>query len=69
MEAGWSKLETFDRVFVAEMHKDILLDNAIACVMLNGQDSSYLFGEISLYVRDEDMDKALEILKANKDLE
>ena len=36
------------------MAKDILYDEGIASVIINKQDSTYLFGEIELYVERDD---------------
>ena len=54
MEKGWIKVKTFTKPIEAEIVKQMLEENDVAAVLLNKQDSSYLFGKIELYVYEED---------------
>jgi len=52
MEKGWIKVKTFAKPIEAEIVKQMLEENDVAAVLLNKQDSSYLFGKIELYVHE-----------------
>lgn len=45
------------------MVKDILEDNSMDVVLLNKQDSFYLFGDIELYVKPDDVIRAKFLIK------
>ena len=48
----------------AEITKQMLEENDVNVVLLNKQDSSYLmFGFIELYVNEEQVEKAIDLLK------
>ncbi len=46
----WVKIKTFDNLYEAEFHKELLEEQGIQAVVLNKRDSMYLIGEIELYV-------------------
>lgn len=52
MEKGWIKVKTFAKPIEAEIVKQMLEEHEIPAVLLNKQDSSYLFGKIELYVNE-----------------
>jgi hypothetical protein len=54
----WTKIQTFDRIYQAELCKDILERNEIEAAVLNARDSLFLIGEIELYVKTENVAKA-----------
>lgn len=54
MEKSWIKVRTYTKAIEAEIVKQMLENNGIAAVLLNKQDSSYLFGKVELYVHEED---------------
>ncbi len=54
---GWVKVHTGSKLPYVSMVKHLLESNEIPVIQLNKQDSSYLFGEIELYVRNEDVVK------------
>ncbi|WP_372775695.1 DUF2007 domain-containing protein [Mangrovibacterium sp.] len=59
-------LTTSDR-FQAEIAQEILSDNDIHCVVMNQQDSVIpSIGEIEIYVYENDLELALDILKKLK---
>ncbi len=56
------KIYAFNKLYLIEMLKVYLADNDIESFILNQQDSSYLFGNIELYVRKENEEKAKELV-------
>jgi hypothetical protein len=50
MGNNWVKIYTVSQEYEAEMIKGILDQNEIGCVIVNKKDSSYLFGEIEIFV-------------------
>ena len=52
MEKGWIKVRTYTKPIEAEIVKQMLEENDVAAILLNKQDSSYLFGKIELYVQE-----------------
>lgn len=64
MEDNWTKIKSLDKVYLAEIAKEVLADNGIESVILNKQDGSYLtFGDIEIYVSKENAVKAIDCLK------
>ena len=52
----------------AEIIKQMLQENNIKVVLLNKQDSSYLmFGDIELYVKNKDFNKATDLIKLGEE--
>jgi hypothetical protein len=54
MGNDWNKVRTFTQNIEAEIVKQMLEENGVNAVLLNKQDSSYLFGKIELYVKQSD---------------
>ncbi len=54
MGNDWIKVRTFTQNIEAEIVKQMLEENGVNAVLLNKQDSSYLFGKIELYVKQSD---------------
>ncbi|MEP7262963.1 MAG: DUF2007 domain-containing protein [Bacteroidota bacterium] len=48
---GWIKIYSSDQPVQIEVVKAILSDNNIDAVEISKKDSSYIFGEIELYVK------------------
>ncbi len=64
MEQGWIEVYHTAHEYKATMAIDILENEGIQGIMLNQHDSAYqTFGEISVYVKANDEQKALELLK------
>jgi len=58
------KILSTDNPNKAEITKQMLEENDVNVVLLNKQDSSYLmFGFIELYVNEEQVEKAMDLLK------
>lgn len=63
MEENWQIVYTTNQGYQAEMIKDILENNDIEAILLNKQDSLYLFGEIEIYVHPEQVIRSLNLIK------
>lgn len=60
----WANVYETDKLYLAQIVKDVLHDGGVEAVVFNQQDSSYLvFGSIRVMVAEEDEAKAREILK------
>ena len=69
MEKGWVKIVTYTKSVEAEIVRQMLDENGIAAVVLNKQDSSYLFGKIEIYVNEQDEETAKGLINNNIDIE
>jgi hypothetical protein len=64
MEKGWEKIFSTAQPYQAEVAKQILEENDIQAVVINKKDSSYLvFGEAEVYVKQEDVIRAKQLIK------
>jgi hypothetical protein len=64
MENGWTLIYTATQSFEAELMKQNFANNDIEAVILNKRDSTYnTFGELEVYVKDEDKEAALNLIK------
>ena len=63
MENDWKLIFATGTLYKAEIVKDILEDNEIEAVLLNKQDSLYLFGDIEVYVKPDDVIRAKFLIK------
>ncbi len=63
MEKDWKLAFSTGKLYQAEMVKGILENNDIEVVLLNKQDTFYLFGDIELYVRPDDIIRAKFLMK------
>ena len=69
MEKDWKKIKVFTSAISAELAKQMLEEQGIVAVVMNKQDSSYLFGKIELYVNAKDEEQALLLIKDTEDAE
>jgi len=60
---GWTKINSFDNFYEAEIRRQFLQNAEIEAIVINAKDSLFLLGNIDLYVRDEDEKKALVIIE------
>lgn len=60
----WIAIFETDQLYRAEMVKNLLCNNQIEAVILNHKDSSFKLGLISVMIKDEDKDKAIEIVNS-----
>lgn len=59
----WKLIFSTGKLYLAEIVKDVLEDNNLNVVLLNKQDSFYLFGDIELYVKPDDVIRAKFLIK------
>jgi hypothetical protein len=66
LKKGWVKVYQTTEIHKIELIKALLEENDIQSVSFNKLDSSYLaFGEIELYVKQEDAIQALHLINNN----
>ncbi|MBN1338272.1 MAG: DUF2007 domain-containing protein [Bacteroidales bacterium] len=68
MDSNWTKVYSSPQGYLIEIVKGLLAENDIEAVSINKKDSSYLFGEIELYVPSQHSLKARQILSKHNDL-
>ncbi|HVW96343.1 MAG TPA: DUF2007 domain-containing protein [Mucilaginibacter sp.] len=67
MEKNWVRIFTSTNYYQSEMVKQALAGRNIETVLLNKQDSSHrTFGDIEVYVHQDDFSDALEIIILNQ---
>jgi len=67
MEKNWIRIFTTFNYYQAEMVKQVLAENEIDTVLLNKQDSSHrTFGDIEVYIHQQDFSNAIEIMILNQ---
>lgn len=63
MEKNWKKVYFSDDQFKVLIARDILEENGINSVIMNQKDSSYTsFGDVELFIEEQDEEEALQIL-------
>ena len=68
MEKNWTKIYSTVKMYQAELLKGMLEENNIEAVIINKQDSAYLFGELELYVDADDVMVATRIINNQNEL-
>jgi hypothetical protein len=64
MEKGWKLFYFTGDNYRSELAKELIEESSIHAVVINCKDSSYLvFGNVEVYVSDEDEEEANRILK------
>lgn len=63
MEKNWVSVFNTDKAYLAEIAKEVLLEEGIAAVTINKKDSNYLFGVVELYVERENAVRSKHLLK------
>ncbi|MDQ1148361.1 putative signal transducing protein [Sphingobacterium zeae] len=63
MENDWKRIKTYTNAIQAEIVKQMLEEHGIPAVVLNKQDSSYLFGKIELYVNEGSIEMAERLIE------
>ncbi|MCJ8211763.1 DUF2007 domain-containing protein [Mucilaginibacter sp. RS28] len=67
MEHNWVKIFVSTNYYQAEMVKQMLIENQIGAVLLNKQDSSHRnFGNIEVYIHEQDFSQAVEMMILNQ---
>ena len=62
-ESEWTMIYRTSNPNEAEILRGLLADNDIGAVIMNKKDSSYLFGELELFVPTEHAFEATQIIK------
>jgi hypothetical protein len=66
MNDNWKKVFTSSDFFKSEMVRQFLVDNNIEAVILNKQGYPYQIGEVEVYVQEDLLDKAAELIAQNE---
>jgi transcription antitermination factor NusA-like protein len=67
MEKDWIKIFTSTNYYQSEIVKQMLNEHHITSVLINKQDSSHrTFGNIEVYIHQEDFSKAIEVIILNQ---
>jgi hypothetical protein len=66
LEKNWVKIYSTAENYKAELLRGLLFENGIESVVVNKQDSSYLFGEVELYVMTNDAIQAKHIITTHE---
>ncbi len=65
MEDNWVSVFTTNQAYLADIVKQVLLENNIISVVINKRDSSYtMFGEVEVYVDRNHVIKAKSIIES-----
>lgn len=62
MDDSWISVYSTTKLYQAELIKEVLFDNRIIAFIMNKQDSTYLFGDIEICVKPDDVIRAKHIL-------
>jgi len=54
MEKGWERIYSTDKPHIVSIVRSLLDENDIDSVEVNKKDSSYAFGDIEIFVKEED---------------
>jgi hypothetical protein len=65
MDSNWALIYSTGAPYKIELLKGMLAEHEIDSVIINKQDSSYLIGELELYVKAEDVVKAKRIISVH----
>ncbi len=66
MKDNWVKIYSSVYIHKVEIYQALLKEQDIESIILNKQDSSYLFGEIELYVAVENVLKSNQLISNNE---
>ena len=67
MEKNWIRIFTSTNYFQSEIVKQVLTEHQIETVLINKQDSSHrTFGDIEVYIHQENFSNAIEIMILNQ---
>lgn len=59
---NWVVIYSSAQLYEAEMVRSILAENSIECVIMNKQDSAYMFGDIEVYVPTNEAFRAKQLI-------
>ena len=66
MEKGWERIYFTDKPHIVSIVRSLLEENDINSIEVNKKDSSYAFGEIEIFVKEEDAIFAKIIIQQNQ---
>jgi hypothetical protein len=67
MEKNWVKIFTSTSYYQAEITRQMLIEHEIGAVLLNKQASSHQnFGNVEVYIHQEDFSRAIELMVMNQ---
>jgi len=66
MEKDWVSIYSTDKLHKAGILIGMLSDNNIKAIEINKKDSSYLFGEVEIYVKSSDVIRAKYLIEKVK---
>lgn len=61
--SGWVLIYIIDDQWRLDLIRQILDSNDIACVVIDKKDSSFHFGNAEIYVKHQDAERAVELIK------
>jgi hypothetical protein len=65
MDNSWVKIYTSNQFIKSEIVRQVLVDHEMNAVLMNKQDTAYKFGEVEVYIHQDNFDQALEIIIQN----
>ncbi|MBN2174877.1 MAG: DUF2007 domain-containing protein [Bacteroidales bacterium] len=68
MDSNWIKIFSTSAQYKAEIIRGLLIDNDIEAIIVNKQDSAYLFGELEIFVHVDSVLKAKHVLTSHNEL-
>jgi hypothetical protein len=63
MEKDWVIVYTTNKLYQAELFREVLADHEIGSFVINKMDSSYRFGNVEVYVKRDNILKAKMLVK------
>ena len=63
---NWVLIYSSDQLYDAEIVRSLMAENDIECVIMNKQDSVYMFGDIEVYVPTNEAFKAKQLILKHK---
>jgi len=65
MEKGWERIYSTDKPHLASIVRKILAENDIDSFEVNKRDSSYGFGDVEIFVKDQDVVSSRVLIQQN----
>ena len=66
MEGGWVKVYTSADFFNSELVRQVLIDHEMDAILINKQGFPYRIGEAEVYIHEDNVQKAVEIITENE---
>jgi len=65
MEKGWAQIYSTDKPHMVSIVRSMLTENDIESIEINKKDSSYAFGDIEIFVKEENVIFAKILIQQN----